>query len=337
MTAAQGSLLALPAAMDAFERLPAAWQLASLSPAAVEADAARDAALRPAHWCFADAGALLLHSFLLGGVPGTVFRDIQSAYGYGGPLSSSEDRAFLDAADAAFRAWASSEGVLAEFLRFHPLVPHERWYGGRVADNRATVLVDLRGDFTARYEGRRRTDIRRFGESGLTVEKVPPEVMLRLFPEIYQRNMDDAGAAGSYYFPSAYFAAVLGKADADGWLVYSGSEAVAGAVMLHSARAGVVEYHLGAMTPDHKRQKPSIGLLHAAAAHYQARGFHSFYLGGGRSTAPDDTLLFFKQGFSPLTSTFRIGHRVHDARGYEQLRQALPDKSAGGRVLFYRD
>ena len=297
----------------------------------------KDALLQPVYWCYRAGANCLLHCFHLGDNPGLGVKDIQSTYGYGGPLSNTDDRQFLQLADTAFGRWALDQAVVAEFLRFHPLIPHDRWYSGSVADNRETVHIDLGGDLLAQYQTRRRTDVRRFLERGLRVERVPAAAMRRDFPGLYRANMHQVGAAPGYYFPENYFDALFDFEGVENWLVYSADQAIAGAVILASARAGTAEYFLGASAKDSGQHKAATGLLHVAAEFYKSSGFRYFYLGGGRSTAADDNLLFFKKGFSPLTGRYRIGSKVHDARRYAELKIRFPDKAATGRMLFYKD
>jgi hypothetical protein len=317
--------------------MPAEWQLASLHPEMTELDARRDSSLQPVHWCFRTESRCLLHSFQLGENRGLATKDIQSAYGYGGPLSNTDDPRFLADADLAMKQWAQDNSVVAEFLRFHPLVPHGRWYAGEVAHNRDTVHVDLAGELFAQYPVRRRTDVRRFMDSGLRVEKVAPPVMQGSFPGLYRENMDRLGAASSYYFPDGYFDALFHFGGAENWLAYAADRAVAGAVVLVSDRAKVAEYHLGAKAEGSDRRRATIGLLHVAASHYKSAQYRYLYLGGGRSVAADDSLLFFKKGFSPLTGRFQTGSRVYDSRRYGELKGMFPDKAATGRVLFYKN
>jgi len=317
--------------------MPAEYQLASLHPEMVALDAKRDRSLQPVYWCFRADERSLLHSFQLGDSRSLAVRDIQSAYGYGGPLSNSDDPRFLAAADLALKQWAQDNAVVAEFLRFHPLVPHARWYAGTVARNRETVHIDLTGELFDQYPTRRRTDIRRFTESGVRVEKVPPDVMRDSFPGLYKDNMERIGAAASYYFPADYFDALFRFEGSENWLAYAGDRAVAGAVVLVSAQAKIAEYHLGAKADGSDRLRATIGLLHLAASSYKALCYRYFYLGGGRSVAADDSLLFFKKGFSPLTGQFQTGSRVYEPGRYAELKSMFPEKAATGRVLFYKD
>jgi hypothetical protein len=329
-------LLSLREAIDVFQTIPAQWQLASLHPQMVEIDASRDALLHPMYWCFEAGDRRLMHSFQLADNPGLAIRDVQSAYGYGGPLSNSDDREFLKAAELAFAQWARDNDVIAEFLRFHPLVPHGKWYAGKIVNNRETVYIDLAGGLLEQYQARRRTDVRRFLKSDLKVDRVSPHIMAGVFPELYKKNMDQIGATPDYYFSDCYFDSLFSFQGTDNWIAYSGTQAIAGAVMLVSTAAGVAEYFLGAKAPNSDDQKAMIGLLHVAADHYKSASFRYLYLGGGRSVDSDDSLLFFKKGFSSLTGQYQVGSRVYDPENYARLREMLPDKAATGRVLFYK-
>jgi len=332
-----GRQLSLREAVSIFETMPAEWQLASLHPEMVELDSKRDTLLQPVYWCFQIDDQCLIHSFHLGENPGFAIKDVQSAYGYGGPLSNSDDGNFLRAADHAFRQWAQDNSVVAEFLRFHPLIPHRRWYSGEVTDNRETVHIDLTKELFEQYQTRRRTDVRRFLEGGLQVERTSSQAMQSAFPALYADNMDQVGATGDYYFRESYFDALFHFTGAENWLVYSDNRAIAGAVILVSPHASVVEYHLSAKARGYEQHRATIGLLHTAADYYKSLRYRYFYLGGGRSMDPDDSLFFFKKGFSSLTGQYRIGSRVYNTEQYVQLKMMLPSKAATGRVLFYKD
>ncbi len=336
MSQATGHQVSLGDAVKVFEAMPTEWQLASLHPHMVKIDAERDASFRPVYWYFSAGDRCLLHCFQLSDNPGLGIKDIQSAYGYGGPLSNCDEPEFLSEADRAFTRWARNNSVLAEFLRFHPLIPHSRWYAGQVFDNRETVYVDLAEDLFKQYQTRRRTDVRRFLENNLKVRRVSAETMLSVFPGMYESNMDEIGATKDYYFPDSYLSALLHFNGSESWLAYADDEALAGAVILASRQARVAEYCLAAKARGSERYKVMAGLLHCAGEYYKSISYRYLYLGGGRSTDPNDSLLFFKKGFSSSGSRYQTGARVYEPDRYAELKATLPDKVASGRVLFYK-
>lgn len=317
--------------------MPQELQVASLHPEMVNLDALREEHLHAVYWCYKEVESCMVHSFHVETTPELDATDIQSAYGYGGPISNSDEPDFLYRADQAFGRWAQEHAILAEFLRFHPLVAHGRWYSGKVVDNRQTVYVNLTEDLFQQYAVRRRTDVRRALEAGIRLERLDGSSMLKVFPEIYWENMNQIGASRSYYFNLDYFDNLFKFSGTEGWLAFYEDKPIAGAVFLVSEQAKLAEYHLGAKLQGFDHLRAPIALLHAAAVFYQSKGYERFYLGGGRSTQETDSLLFFKKGFSPYTATFRFGSRIYNPDKYAQLQQSFPDKAVNGRVLFYKN
>ena len=171
----------------------------------------------------------------------------------------------------------------------------------------------------------------------MRVERASPQAMQSVFPALYAENMDQIRTTSDYYFRESYFDALFHFAGAENWLVYSDNQAIAGAVILVSPHASVAEYHLSAKAQGYERQRATVGLLHTAADYYKSLCYRYFHLGGGRSADPNDSLLFFKKGFSSLTGLYRIGSRVYEPEKYAELKRMLPSKAATGRVLFYKE
>src|SRR5581483_11881257 len=114
--------------------------------------------LLPRFFVYSSGGECFYHGVQMGRVVGTEFFDLQSAYGYGGPLSSSDATSFLEEAWRNYRTWCEANRVLAEFVRFHPLLENWRFYWGEVVSDRETVWIDLtRPDTLAEFAVRART------------------------------------------------------------------------------------------------------------------------------------------------------------------------------------
>ena len=77
-------------------------------------------------------------------------------------MSTSDAPDFLRFAWQAYAGWMREAGVVVEYVRFHPLLANDRWYGGRVQDNRMVVSVDLsHGDLEGTYSVRTRQAVRK--------------------------------------------------------------------------------------------------------------------------------------------------------------------------------
>ncbi len=300
-----------------FERLPPVLRIAPLSPAFAAADTRRDPRLRCVHAVLEGGEAEWIHSVHLLPLAGQAGEwGATSPYGYGGPVTTSTDPAFLAQAWAAWQSWCREEGVLAEFCRFHPQLPQSmRAFGGTVKENRQTVSVDLTlPDVAAGFNSLTRRKIRRAQQAGVQARWSRDLVEWARYAPFYRQAMQDLQAAPFYFFPDAYFEA-LSQLRCAHLLVCEreGRWLSAGVYLLEG---GVAEYHLGASSPEGK-ETGTPSLLQAQAALWgQAQGAHSLYLAGGTDTSPDNPLLFYKLGFSRRTLPFSVGEAVHDDNRY---------------------
>lgn len=328
-------LLELSEAQAMFDRLPDPLRWQTLSPAYVAADALRDASSRPLFLVDTEEGGLLMHGVLEAPVPGASACDWQSAYGYGGPIACGLDPQALARAWGRLDAVAKRHGVVAEFVRLHPMLGNHAWYPGTVREDRSVVTLDLQvPDLLASYSGRARTAVKKAVREGLETRWETPAAARLAFPDFYRRSMVEIGADGFYLFDDSYFDALLSLPGARTLSVLRDGERVSMAIFLFGPVQ--VEYHLSGTSAEGRRSGATNLLLHVAAETARTEGRHWLYLGGGTSAAADDPLLRFKSSFGPASGRFRIGYRVHDADLYQRLRDADPVRGRSARVLFYR-
>ena len=319
--------------------LPLPLLPATLHPGYVEADARRVPGLEPAYLAYREGGATWLHAPHLGQVSGTSWRDASSPYGYGGPLSSSDDPAFLRAAWQAYGEWMRANRVVVEYVRFHPVLRNERHYGGRVEDNREVVMVDLAGDFAAGYAPRLRQVLKKAERAPIAYEERPLDQAVQRFGAYYRAAMQAIAADTFYLFEDAYFEALAATGRArlglcapadrpDQWLA---------AALLLDGR-GVREYHLAGSTPEGRQYGAASFVLHHAALAARAQGLRCLYLGGGSDRSPDNKLLFFKGSFAAGRGRYRTGWAVFDEAGYAELKERFAADRAAypERPIFYR-
>ncbi len=320
-------------ALSVFEEMPVSLQLPSFHPSYLLADAIREnPSTKPLFFLYEKSSAIFYLPFLYSPVLQTPYYDIQSPYGYGGPLCTTDNEFFLKEAYAEFRKWCEENAVLAEFIRFHPLARNERGYDGEVLFNRETVWLDLPAEH---YETRVRTAIRK-AEKHLTIHFHEHEESLDLFKSIYFQGMKEIGASDFYFFKDAYFDAFKTWKDVFCLFAYAEDRCVAASMFLKKGE--YMEYHLSACLKEGRSYSATNALLHHAALRGKSEGAKIFHLGGGVSTSPEDKLLFFKAGFSPLRSRFSIGKKIVNTPAYEALK-AEWIKTHGDlakTILFYR-
>jgi len=328
----------LEVATMVFSKFDNALKSSYLHPNYVVADAARNLELKPLFYVYEDGDSCLYHAFHTQKISGTKFIDIQSPYGYGGPISTSDSPLFLYKAWNEYDEWCQSNNVLAEFIRFHPLLENWKYYRGDVLDNRETVCLDLiREDIMSQYAPRMRTSIRKGYRQGLEIQWVNPAEKILDFQSIYVTGMTALQASSFYFFPKQYFQELASSQLIWLGLCYQNLTPVAGSVFLISD--SICEYHLGASTNKGKDYGAMKILFHEAALKAQSSFMKHLYLGGGSDTSSDNTLLLYKKKFGKNKATFKIGMRVHQETEYNRLktqREGECQDSGNNKILFYR-
>ncbi len=327
----------LAAAEILHSQLPVSLRLATLSPQYVQADASRSPTLRPTYWCYREAESFWYHGFHLAELPDVPGFDIQSPYGYGGPVSNSDNPDFLARAWDAYVETARSQDIAAEFVRFHPLAQNSRFYGGKVEFDRETVWVNLElGDLFADYQTRVRTAIRKAQRAGTQFRWAGSDEIKNPFPTFYRAGMAAISAAQFYFFEDAYFAEIARMPAARLAICHFEDEWLSAGLFL--CKGDCVEYHLAANSETGKRLGASNLLLHEVAQSAKRDGFRRLYLGGGTDLMPRNPLLFFKSGFSSCRAPFIVGSFCHDFLLYETLRKRWADRyfANPGKIMFYR-
>ncbi len=272
--------------------------------------------------------------------------DIETPYGYGGPLANTDDTGFLTEALRAFGNWCQREQVVAEFIRLHPLIENQRWLDAKVAlvFDRTTLSIDLRQSdgSTKRYSKDARNMLRRAVRAGIHTSRQPVLDQMEQFRRLYHRRMELLKADSYYHFSDEYFCQLAQLTESSGWLLaaQANGEWSAGAVFLRGSRW--LHYHLSASAPGQAAPGATNQLIDAAVQLGIQSGLETLHLGGGRTNASDDTLLKFKQSMASHNHPFYIGKRVHNPEIYARLKDqwehTYPElvETYGHRLLCYR-
>jgi hypothetical protein len=324
-------------ALKFYERLEDRKNSPCLHPFYLRVDAKRDPSLAPIYFVFEEGAEFFYHGFLLGKIESTDFYDIQSPYGYGGPIASSENPEFLAMAWEHYKDWCLRNNVLVEFVRFHPLLQNWDYYNGDVVDDRRTVWIDLElDDLLSSYSTRVRTAIKKAQKAGLCIEWVDPKEYIDVFFKHYSDAMVELGADEFYLFPKEYHRELLSWDASRLALCKRDSKIVGGSLFLLAP--SLMEYHLAFTLLEGKKLSANNLILHEAALLGKKLGIKIFYLGGGTSRDEKNPLLFFKEGFSDQRSFFKIGKKIYRQELYDDLKSAWVKKKGNisNRVLFYR-
>lgn len=293
---------------------------------------------------------IFLYPFLLREIPqATGFFDIITPYGYGGPIYNCVDQVFIADALATFKCEAKKRNVIAEVIKFHPLLTNHlalaSFWGGSILPVCPTVFVELETDEKVRwhdvYSHANRKSIVKAQKAGLTVTFGQDSGIWRRFKALYESTMQHNQAKDFYYFPENYYQYIKTYCEGRYTIanVWFEGEIISSLLVLLGAK--FVHCHLiGSDRTYHSLGSNNL-LHHELILWAKAKDYSVLHLGGGRSNSNDDTLLKFKKNFSKQLSCFHIGEHIINQKKYDDLilkyNEMMPDASHSLSLLKYRE
>jgi hypothetical protein len=284
---------------------------------------------RAAAFHYQDDGGRLLMPLILRDIPGTGLRDAVSPYGYPAPVADTADEEFWERACAAMLATLRAGRIVTAFARMHPLLaaplPVLERFGG-VVRHGETVSMDLTVGLDEMWSQTRsdhRNHINRARRAGT---KVVFDEWERLgeWVAVYHDNMRRVGA-GAYYFFTEEHLSALHEAAGDRMhlaVALEGDEVVGGNTFFE--HDGIATGYVSSTRRAKGRYADEM-LYDEVRRFCKARGDTVFHLGGGKGGS-NDSLFFYKSGFSPSRHAFHTWRVVADPATYRDLvRERRPD------------
>jgi hypothetical protein len=246
--------------------------------------------------------------------------DAITPYGYGGPFAwgaPGDDAAYW----RAFCAWCRDERIVSSFARLSLFPERLARVPGRVEVCAPNIVVPLTGGADAIWRGYE-TKVRRWvhvaERAGLRVELDRDGSRLGAFERVYSHTMERNGADDWYFFPRAFFEAIVERLR--GHYVFfhavSGDDVVSSDLILCSEEH--VWYFLGGTLAEAFRLGPNYLVKHTVATWAAAQGKRGYVLGGGYQ--PGDGLFRYKRAWARRGEVpFKVARLVHDEHAYADL------------------
>lgn len=248
------------------------------------------------------------------------YYDIETAYGYGGPIINTDNMDFFKEFEKEFLRYCQEEKIIAEFIRFHPCIKNENIFkkGIDILHNRFTVELDLTCEiqdiWMHQISSQNRNTIRKCYKNGLHVEQ---NNNYDNFIDIYYETMRHVEADEFYYFNKDYFDALrLDKSNILLEVIYE-EKVIAAAIFM--GYGNYFHYHLSGSRREFIKLAPNNILLWEAIRLAKQKGYRKMHFGGGRSDSCEDSLFMFKKHFSKHINDFYIGKRIHNSKVYHNL------------------
>ena len=293
--------------------------------------------------------ALYILPILIGQIPDSNgLCDFETPYGYGGPITNNDSPAFVQAAEDQLRKDCYAQGIVAGFIRFHPILDNVHLAAGAfdIMPDRKTVAIDLSAEeqqiWQDQLHSKNRNTIRKAERNGFTFLIDESFAFLEDFKRLYRQTMQRVAAEEFYNFDDTYFANLVYflKNRACIGIVQQEDRSVAAAIFLYNGPWA--HYHLAGSEYEGAIKGANNLLLYQAALYLKTKGAQILHLGGGTDQDESNSLLAFKRKFSPLTYQFSIGKGIFIEGLYNALcskwEKAYPEKIAefGKMVLKYR-
>lgn len=297
-------------------------------------------------------GELALYPFLknpittLGYELDKEYYDIQGAYGYNGLISSTDSREFIEAFWKEFDLWCQDNNIVAEFMRFHPIMKNHLLGEGhfKLIRDRNTVYLDLtqsEEDIFAGFDKGTRQHIRKAAKSIEIRPAERNEESVQIFNRIYRENMEHVNSIPYLFFNLQHFRNMFEMENIEFFIAWQGDTPIA-------CYSGLVseEYYgnyLRASLTEYNRTGVNTLMYWSMIQSAKAHGCHYVHFGGGTSGNPDNSLLHYKMNFSKTLSEFWIGKKIHNQNVYdkivEQWKQKFPESYEAHKVMLlgYRE
>lgn len=250
------------------------------------------------------------------------YYDIQGAYGYNGLVASTDNSDFIAEFWKAFDAYCEKNDIIAEFMRFHPLLNNQQLASPNMKTffSRHTVSLDLSLSldeiWMQQFSSKNRNMIRKAEKEGVTIIESND---YETFRKLYDSTMTNLNAEGYYFFPQSYYDEFKQSFKNDSVLCFAMFEGkvIAGSMFMFSK--DYAHYHLSARDREYSKYAANNLILWYGIQKAKERGCKWFHFGGGTTGEEDDSLLLFKQNFSKTKTEFWIGKRVHNPEVYESI------------------
>ena len=300
----------------------------------------------PVCFVYSECDNYFLFPFLKEKIFETEYFDFETAYGYGGVVSTCNNFEFLTNAWKEFKITLSKNNYIAGFVRLHPVLENYKLFDEsfEILDNRKTVSIDL--TFTAEQiwgneiHSKHRNVIRKAISEGLTYEVDDDYNYINEFYNMYNLTMKRINAPLFYYFKKEYYEKIkkIMKENSFIGLVKKNDKIIAMAIFLYSKYYG--HYHLAGSLEEYLKYYPNNLLIYNTALELKKRNVTIFHLGGGVSASQDDSLYKFKKRFSKNENTFKIVKVIINKKIYSDLcrkwEQSDPVKAEKYKNIFLR-
>ncbi|MBT8181746.1 MAG: GNAT family N-acetyltransferase [Eudoraea sp.] len=268
----------------------------------------------------------ILLPLLIRKIEGTEYFDATSVYGYSGPscrnIKGSFDHSLFK---KELQSLFLEMNIVSVFSRLNPFVNYQENIlkgMGEITSLGKIVYIDLTKDLDeqkAGYHRRLRTYINK-ARKQCSVRLAESNAEIEEFIAMYYENMKRVNAEESFFYDKEYFFNLLKAKEFETDLLLAihndSREIIGGAMFIKKNK--IVQYHLSGTKTEFLAFNAIKLLIDEMRIRATKENYNYLNLGGGVGTK-EDSLFYFKAGFSKDYKTFKLWKYIVNERVYEEL------------------
>lgn len=253
----------------------------------------------------------------------TPYFDVTTPFGYGGPILKTVESSVNLAANfrKAFVEYCKNEKIIAEYIRFHPLIENAQFFNGhlKLSPIYETFSIKLKDYFASikntplpHYESEKDTD--------LVVKKLGTVRHMFEFLVLYYSAARRREEADSYYFfTNDYFETLISSMGPNLHLfgAYHDNKLVSACYIL--AMGDTIYFHLEGSLSEADSENTMRTLLLKIAEWGEENYYAYFHLGGDFQGDTNRERKVKRRIANSKPAIFYIGQQVHDQQTYNKL------------------
>lgn len=246
--------------------------------------------------------------------------DFATPYGYGGWIIEGEE---IEGLFNAYESWLEKNGIISEFVRFHPLIKNHdacrSFY--EVIRLGEVVHMDLSSPelIWENIISKNRNMIRKAVKNEVVIYNGRFPEIYEKFRVIYNGTMDKDDAEEYYYFGSDFYKSVLEDLPQNAQVFWAEKDGQVIAASIMIGANGYLDYHLSGSLREFNSLAPTNLLLYKAALWGCANGYRTLYLGGGVGSGEDSLYKFKRAFYKGNLNHFFIGKKIYNQQKYDEL------------------
>jgi len=246
--------------------------------------------------------------------------DFATPYGYGGWLIEGDH---IEDLFHSYRDWLEKNGIISEFVRFHPLVRNNEacrdFY--EIVRLGEVVHMDLSSPEVIKKNLTRenRNRIRKAVKNNIVVYHGNYPDIYEKFRIIYNGTMDRDNAAPYYYFGQEFYKSIMDELAENSQIFWAEKDGRIIAAFIITYANGRMNYFLSGSVEEFNSQAPGNLIMYTAAFWGCENGCQTFLLGGGVGSNDDNLLRFKKTFYKGELNHYYVGKKIVDREKYSYL------------------